>query len=102
MAGGYFDGYCWVDSGRHDHNAGRMKQMRFPVLIVIAVVLPGGNALADPTTNAPDSKATSTPPALSKEAHEQAWSSPPSLPTYIVPHDQEYLQPTSPAHLSTS
>jgi hypothetical protein len=71
-----------------------MKQMCFPALIVIAVVLAGGNALADATTNAPDSKATSTPIALSKEVDEKAWSFSASLSTYIVPNDQEYLQPT--------
>src|SRR5205814_9854241 len=61
------------DLGPHD-SAGRMKQMRFPALIVIAAVLAGGNALADATTNAPDSKATSAPIALSKEVDEKAWS----------------------------
>ena len=68
--------------------------MRFPVLIVIAVVLAGGNALVDATTNAPDSKATSTPIALSKEVDEKAWSFSASVSTYIVPNDQEYVQPT--------
>jgi hypothetical protein len=71
-----------------------MKQMRFPALIVIAGVLAGGNALADATTNAPDSKATSTPIALSKEVDEKAWSFSASVSTYIVPNDQEYVQPT--------
>jgi hypothetical protein len=49
-----------------------MKQMRFPALIVIGVALAGGNALAGATTNAPDSKATSAPTALSKEVDEKA------------------------------
>src|SRR5438309_1887587 len=68
--------------------------MRLPALIVIAVVLAGGNARAGATTNAPDSKATSTPPALSKEVDEKAWSFSASVSTYIVPNDQEYVQPT--------
>jgi hypothetical protein len=71
-----------------------MKQMRFPALIVIAVVLADGNALADPTTNAPDTKATSAPTALSKEVDEKAWSFSASVSTYVVPNDQEYVQPT--------
>ena len=48
--------------------------MRFPALIVIAVTLAGDNALTGAVTNAPDSKATSTPIALSKEVDEKAWS----------------------------
>src|SRR5256886_16744351 len=68
--------------------------MRLPALIVIAVVLAGGNALAGATTNAPDSKATSTPIAPSKEVDEKAWSFSASVSTYIVPNDQEYVQPT--------
>jgi hypothetical protein len=71
-----------------------MKQMRSPALMLIAVVLAGDNALAGATTNAPDSKATSTPPALSKEVDEKAWSFSASVSTYIVPNDQEYVQPT--------
>src|SRR5438552_17668935 len=67
--------------------------MRFPALIVIAVILAGGNALAGATTNAPDSKATSTPPALSEEVDAKAWSFSASVSTYIVPNDQEYVQP---------
>jgi hypothetical protein len=71
-----------------------MKQMRSPALIVIAVALAGDNALAGPTTNALDSKATRTPPELSKEVDEIAWSFSASVSTYIVPNDQEYVQPT--------
>jgi hypothetical protein len=71
-----------------------MKQMRFPALIVIAAILAGDNTLADATTNAPDSKETSTPPAISKELDEKAWSFSASVSTYIVPNDQEYVQPT--------
>src|SRR5947199_9362256 len=94
MAGGYFDGYSWVDSRGSDHSAGRMKQILFPALTVIAVVLAGDNALAGATTTAPDSQATSTPTRLSKEAAEKAWSFSASASTYIVPNDQEYVQPT--------
>jgi hypothetical protein len=71
-----------------------MKQILFPALTVIAVVLADDNALAGATTDAPDSKATSSPPALSKEVDEKAWSFSASASTYIVPNDQEYVQPT--------
>ncbi len=63
-------------------------------LIAIAVVFARDNALAGATTTAPDSKATSTPPALSKEVDEKAWSFSASASTYIVPDFQEYVQPT--------
>ena len=59
-------------------------------LIAIAVVLWGDTAL----TETPDSKATSTPTALSKEEDEKAWSFSAAASTYIVPDDQEYVQPT--------
>src|SRR4029077_10188409 len=49
VAGGYFDGCPWVDSRGPDHGVGRMKRMRFPSLIAIAVVLAGDNALAQET-----------------------------------------------------
>jgi hypothetical protein len=68
--------------------------MRFPALIAIAIVLAGGDVLASAPTSGPDSKATSTPPALSKEVEEKAWSFSASVSTYIVPNDQEYVQPT--------
>jgi hypothetical protein len=71
-----------------------MKQMRLLALIAIAVVFARDNALAGATTTAPDSKATSTPPALSKEVDEKAWSFSASASTYIVPDFQEYVQPT--------
>src|SRR4029079_8490137 len=44
------------------------------------------NALAGATT--------STAPALSEEVDEKAWSFSASASTYIVPDDQEYVQPT--------
>jgi len=68
--------------------------MRLLALIAIAVVFARDNALAGATTTAPDSKATSTPPALSKEVDEKAWSFSASASTYIVPDFQEYVQPT--------
>jgi len=68
--------------------------MRLLALIAIAVVFARDNALAGATTTAPDSKATSTPPALSKEVDEKAWSLSASASTYIVPDFQEYVQPT--------
>jgi hypothetical protein len=71
-----------------------MKQIRFHALILIAVVLAGDNALAGATTNAPGSTAAGATPALTKEAHENAWSFSLSAATYILPNDQEYVQPT--------
>jgi hypothetical protein len=68
--------------------------MRFPVLMVIAGLLAGESALAQATTNAPEPTATNTTPAVSKEADEKAWSFSASAATYIVPNDQEYVQPT--------
>ena len=46
--------------------------MRALAVLALVVVLADGNALAGATTNAPDSQATSTPPALSKEVDEKA------------------------------
>jgi hypothetical protein len=68
--------------------------MRFPALIVVVAVIAFGNALSDATTNTPDPKATSTTTALSEEVDEKAWSFSVSASTYIVPNDQEYVQPT--------
>ena len=68
--------------------------MRALAVLALVVVLSDANALAGTTTNALDDKAASTPPALSKEADEQAWSFSASVSTYIVPNDQEYVQPT--------
>jgi len=68
--------------------------MRALAVLALVVVLADGNALAGTTTDAPDSKATSTPLALSKEVDENAWSFSASVSTYIVPNDQEYVQPT--------
>jgi hypothetical protein len=65
--------------------------MRALAVIAIAAVLRSENALAGATTNAPDSKATSMPPALSKEVDETAWSFSASASTYIVPDFQEYV-----------
>ena len=71
-----------------------MKQMRFPALILIAVVFAGDNALAGATTNAPGSTATSATPELSKGADEKVWSFSLAAAIYILPNDQEYVQPT--------
>jgi len=68
--------------------------MRTPGVIALAVVLAGDNALAGPTTIAPDSKATNTPPALTEQTDEKAWSFSASISTYILPNDREYVQPT--------
>jgi hypothetical protein len=60
--------------------------MRGLTLIAIGVVLAGRNAGAGLATSAPD---------LSKEgADENAWTFSASVSTYIVPNDQEYVQPT--------
>ena len=67
--------------------------MRFVGMIALAVFA-GDNALAQETTSTPDSKATSTPPAVITEADEKAWSFSASATTYIVPDFQEYVQPT--------
>src|SRR6266513_4980172 len=68
--------------------------MRFLALIAFAVAFAGDNALAQEMTNAPVSTAKDTAPALSKEAEEKAWSFSASVSTYILPNDQEYVQPT--------
>jgi hypothetical protein len=68
--------------------------MRYLVLIAFTVLLAGENALAGTPTNAPDSTAASSTPALTKEAAEKAWSFSLSATTYIVPDYQEYVQPT--------
>src|SRR5438105_11307285 len=71
-----------------------MKQMRFLALIAFAVALADDNALAQETTNTPVSTAKDTTPAVTKETDEKAWSFSASASTYIVPDDQEYVQPT--------
>ncbi len=63
-----------------------MTPLRALAFIAIAVALAGDNALAG--------AATSTAPALSEEVDEKAWSFSASVSTYIVPNDQEYVQPT--------
>ena len=68
--------------------------MRFLALIAITVAFAGDNALAQEMTNAPVSTAKDTTPAFTKEADEKAWSFSISASTYIVPDDQEYVQPT--------
>lgn len=68
--------------------------MRRLNLIAIAVVLVGDTVWAE-TMIASDPKATSTPTALTEEGDEKGWSFSASASTYIVPNDQEYVQPTS-------
>jgi hypothetical protein len=70
-----------------------MKQMPFLALIAFAVAFASDNALAQEMTNAPVSTAKDTTPAV-KETDEKAWSFSISASTYIVPDDQEYVQPT--------
>jgi hypothetical protein len=68
--------------------------MRFLALIAFAVAFAGDKALAQETTNTPASTAKDTTPVFTKEADEKAWSFSISASTYIVPDDQEYVQPT--------
>jgi hypothetical protein len=68
--------------------------MRFLALIAIAVFVAGDNVLAQEAMVAPNSKATSTPAALSQEGDGKTWSFAVSATTYIVPDDREYVQPT--------
>ena len=68
--------------------------MRFLALIAFAVAFAGDNALAQEMTNAPVATAKDTTPAVTKETDEKAWSFSISASTYIVPDDQEYVQPT--------
>ena len=68
--------------------------MRALAFIALAVLLAGENAPAGPTAYVPEDKATSATPALSPEAGEKAWSFSLSAATYILPNDQEYVQPT--------
>ena len=68
--------------------------MPFRALIAFAVAFAGNNALAQEMTNAPVFTAKDTTPAFTKEADEKAWSFSISASTYIVPNDQEYVQPT--------
>ncbi|HKI70850.1 MAG TPA: hypothetical protein VKA81_00610 [Verrucomicrobiae bacterium] len=68
--------------------------MRFLALIAFAVAFADDNALAQETTNTPVSTAKDTTPAVTKETNEKAWSFSISASTYIVPDDQEYVQPT--------
>jgi hypothetical protein len=71
-----------------------MKQMPFLALIAFAAVFVCDNALAQEMTNTPVSAAKDTTPAFTKEADEKTWSFSVSASTYIVPDDQEYVQPT--------
>ena len=68
--------------------------MRFLPLIGLAVFVAGDKTLAQETTIAFDSKTTRTPPALTEEGDEKAWSFSASASTYFVPDDREYVQPT--------
>jgi hypothetical protein len=63
-------------------------------LVVLVVLLAGNNMLAQEAIKTPDSKAMRTPPALSEEEDEKAWSFSASATTYFVPDDREYVQPT--------
>ena len=63
-------------------------------LVALVLFLVGNAALAGETMIALDSKEARTPPVLSEESAEKTWSFSASVSTYIVPNDQEYVQPT--------
>jgi len=71
-----------------------MKTMKFLAFIASAVVCAAASALAQPTTNAPTSTATNTPPAQTEKTDDKAWSFSVSAYTYIVPDSRDYVQPT--------
>ena len=68
--------------------------MRALTLIALLAVLAGDHALGQETTNAPDSKATTTSTVQTEAADEKAWSFSLSAATYIVPDHHDYVQPT--------
>jgi hypothetical protein len=68
--------------------------MRFLPLLGFAVFVASNNTLAQEAMKTPDSKATRTPPALSEEGDDKAWSFSASATTYLVPDDREYVQPS--------
>ena len=80
VAGGYFDGCSRIDSGGHDHGAGRMKQMRLFALIAFAVVLAGDNALAQERRTRPTQRAR-RPRSAKKRTRKPGLSRPPPPPT---------------------
>ncbi len=63
-----------------------MKEMRFVALIALAAVFAGNNTMAGPTTSAIAE--------VTEATDEKAWSFSVSAATYILPDDQEYVQPT--------
>jgi len=71
-----------------------MKTMRLLAFITMAVGCAAAHALAQTSTNAPIASATNTPPALTEESDEKAWSVSASVYTYLVPDADDYAQPT--------
>jgi len=69
-----------------------MMPMRRAVVVAVAVVLAGGTALAQ-TPSAPVITATGSQ-APAAGAGERTWSFYASAYTYILPDNQEYVQPT--------
>jgi hypothetical protein len=67
--------------------------MRASALIAMVILLMARNAPAGPAPIAPDSNANPAP-ELTGEAEDKAWSFSLSAATYLVPDDQEYVQPT--------
>jgi len=68
--------------------------MRLLACLSVVIVLTNDAAFAQITTNAPVATETNTPPVLTEEAGEKAWSFSLSAYTYIVPDDRDYAQPT--------
>jgi hypothetical protein len=68
--------------------------MRLVAFVAIGVVLAGGHALAQATTNAVVTTATNHTSTLAKAAVEKAWSFSASAYSYIVPDSRDYMQPT--------
>jgi hypothetical protein len=62
--------------------------------IALLVVLAGGNAPGQATTDAPSPDAPTAVPEPSEDAETKAWSFSLSAYTYIVPDDRDYIQPT--------
>jgi hypothetical protein len=68
--------------------------MRTLALLAVGIALAGSNALAQATASATADSAANTPPALTEDGDEKAWSFSASVYTYLVPNDRDYAQPT--------
>ena len=66
---------------------------RFSVLIIF-VMLASGDALAETTTNPLTTSAANAAPTSMDQTATNTWSFAASLSTYLVPDDDDYVQPT--------